>query len=416
VEYAPAEASFQGNLGYTLTLLGRTREARECFIKLLDAVPNQIDAILGLGRLAQLEGDVGQAEVRLRQALEIDPAMPGPLASIAHLRRMTSLDADWLQTALRLVEVTVKKSDLAELHFAIGKYWDDVGNYAKAFEAFATANRVQKSTTQGYNRNSRVQYVDDLMRAYTRDVVISLSKQGSSSPKPIFVVGMPRSGTSLVEQIIASHPKAVGAGELGFWTEFLIKHQGELRRAAVSTETRRSLADEYLQLLAGYSAEASRIVDKAPINSEMLGPIHTILPEARILYLYRNPIDTCLSCFFQYLSPALSYAMDLSDLNHYYREHHRLIKHWAGVLPKSALMVVPYEELVTDQESWTRRILEFVGLEWDSNCLKFHQTQRVVVTASTLQVRQKIYRSSVGRWKNYEEFIGPLKGLDDLML
>ena len=178
--------------------------------------------------------------------------------------------------------------------------------------------------------------------------------------------------------------------------------------------TARSLAYGYLQRLARQAGAASRIVDKMPHNYLHLGLIATLFPRARIIHCRRNPIDTCLSCYFQQFSPALNFTMDLSDLAHYYREHHRLITHWRSVLPPETILDVPYEGLIADQEGWTRRILAFLDLEWDERCLDFHTTQRTVATASYWQVRQRIYRDSVGRWRNYEKFIGPLRALKDL--
>ena len=234
--------------------------------------------------------------------------------------------------------------------------------------------------------------------------------------KPVFVVGMMRSGTSLAEQIIASHPAAIGAGELQFWNDAVRVHEALIRRGELGEPIRKQLAEGYLRTLAGYSVDALRIVDKTPVNSDYLGVIHSVFPNARIIYMRRDPIDTCLSCYFQQFSPALPFTMDLRDLAHYYRQHWRLIEHWRAVLPPGAILDVPYAELVADQEGWSRKILDFVGLEWDERCLDFHKTKRPVVTASYWQVRQKIYNKSVERWRNYEKFINPLLDLRDLDL
>jgi hypothetical protein len=152
-------------------------------------------------------------------------------------------------------------------------------------------------------------------------------------------------------------------------------------------------------------------VDKTPVNSDYLGIIHSVFPRARIIYVQRNPIDTCLSCYFQPFAAALSHCLDLSDLAHYYSEHARLMAHWRKVLPTGTLLEVPYEELVADPESWTRKMLDFLGLDWDERCLKPHETQRAVLTASDWQVRQPIYRASVERWRKYSKFVGPLRDL-----
>ena len=156
------------------------------------------------------------------------------------------------------------------------------------------------------------------------------------------------------------------------------------------------------------------MVDKSNFNSDQLGLIHSVFPNTRIIYVQRDPIDTCLSCYFNQLSSAQSFTLDLGDLAHYYREHQRLMTHWRAALPAGSIMDVPYAELVENQEKWTRKILEFVGLEWDERCLEYHTASRPVLTASFWQVRQRLYTNSVERWRRYEKFIGPLRDLRDL--
>lgn len=218
---------------------------------------------------------------------------------------------------------------------------------------------------------------------------------------------MPRSGTSLAEQIIASHPAAYGAGELPYWEQ----RGAGITQDMLSEPARSKLAEEYLRILEQCSAKASRVIDKSPVNSDYLGLIYSVFPNARVIYMRRDPIDTCLSCYFQQFLRGLNFTFDLSDLAHYYREHQRIMAHWHSVLPPGFILEVPYEELVADQELWSRKMLEFIGFEWDPRCLEFHMNKRQVVTASAWQVRQKIYRNSVARWRNYEAFIGPLKTL-----
>ena len=177
---------------------------------------------------------------------------------------------------------------------------------------------------------------------------------------------------------------------------------------------RKKFAQGYLEQLERHGADARHIVDKAPVNSDYLGLIHTLFPNGRIISMCRDPIDTCLSCYFQQFSPALNFAMDLKDLAHYCREQQRLMAHWRSVLPPGAILDVPYAGLIADQEGWSRRLLEFLGLAWDPRCLDFHRTERPVVTASYWQVRQKMYADSVQRWRHYRRFIGPLLSLREL--
>jgi hypothetical protein len=192
------------------------------------------------------------------------------------------------------------------------------------------------------------------------------------------------------------------------------RKQNESHGKGLDEARTRKLAESYLKVLEQHSPTALRVVDKSTFNTDHLGLIHLVLPQARIIYVQRDPIDTCLSCYFQDFANVASFTMDLQDLAHYYREHHRLISHWRSVLPEETLLVVPYAELVADPETWSRRMIEFIGLEWDARCLQFHQTRRAVLTASNWQVRQPVYSRSLQRWRNYEKFVGPLLNLREL--
>lgn len=402
------------SLGGTLLLTNRLSEARETYEKVLRAAPRNPLALVGVAQIDLLEGRFAEAEAQFRAALEITPDAPHAVAALARLRRQTSADSAWLKRAEALADSGVQPFDEATLRYAIGKYYDDVADYPAAFRAFRRANELQKLSATTYRREVHAQYIDDLMRVYTREALSGARDGASDSERPIFVVGMPRSGTSLVEQILASHPAAAGAGELEFWTTIVHRRETAVRQALPDMPTRKRLARDYLQVLQTHSSDALRVVDKAPINSDFLGLLHSVFPRARIIWLRRDPIDTCLSCYFQSFSPVMNYAMDLTDLASFYREHHRLMAHWRAVLPQGTLLEVPYAELVADQETWTRRILEFVGLPWDARCMEFHTTTRAVTSASTWQVRQRIYKTSVERWRNYEKFIQPLLPLRDL--
>jgi hypothetical protein len=326
---------------------------------------------------------------------------------------MTSADSAWLKRAEEISTNGLAPPDETTLRFAMGKYCDDVGDFARAFRNYQRANELQRMRAQPYDRQSHARFVDDLVRIYTSEALSRPQPGASDSDRPVFVVGMPRSGTSLVEQIIASHPAAHGAGELEFWLTAVRKHETALRQGLPSDSLRSKLAADYLRILATHSGEATRVIDKAPINSDYLGLIQAVFPRARFIYLRRDPIDSCLSCYFQQFSPTMAFAMELADLADYYREHRRLVAHWRSALPPGALLEVPYEELVADQRKWSRMIVEFAGLPWDERCLDFHRTERAVTTASVWQVRQKIYSSSIGRWRNYQKFIGPLLSLKE---
>jgi tetratricopeptide (TPR) repeat protein len=395
----------------TLVNLGRLYDARAQFEKVLKVAPRDIAALVGMGFVARTEGRFDEAGALFNRALAVNPNTPDAWAALAGIRKMTSSDSAWLERAEQIAAGGIAPAQEATVRFAIGKYYDDVEEFERAFKNYKRANELLKTLADKYQADVATRFGDDLIRVYTRESLSNISSGASTSMKPVFVVGMMRSGTSLVEQIIASHPSATGAGELEFWNDVVRKHDALIRRGPLGQGLRKELAQGYLRLLTGHSVDALRVVDKAPINSDFLGVIHSVFPNARIIYMRRDPIDTCLSCYFQPFSAALNFTMDLSDLVHHYREHQRLMAHWRAVLPPGTILDVPYAELVADQEGWTRRILDFIGLEWDHRCLDFHSTKRAVVTASYWQVRQRIYTDSVQRWRNYRKFIGPLLDL-----
>jgi tetratricopeptide (TPR) repeat protein len=406
----PSSTEARVNLGLTLMSLGRLRDARACFAKVLKSVPRNVQALYGMAQVDALEGRFDEAESTFRRILEIDPKMPKAWAGLAGTRKLTKADADWFKGAEKIATSGIDPMEEANLRFAMGKYCDDVSDFAQAFQNFKRANELLKNAANDYDPMARSHLVDELIRVYSRDAVSNIGVPGSSSARPVFVVGMPRSGTSLAEQIIATHPATYGAGELQFWDR-LIFEDPAMSKGLLSELARIKIAEKYLGVLEKLSAIALRVVDKSPENSNFLGIIYSVFPNARVIYMQRDPIDTCLSCYFQQFLTGLNFTFDLSDLAHYYREHQRIMTHWRSVLPPGFILEVPYEELVGDQETWSRKMLDFIGLEWDARCLEFHTTKRQVVTASAWQVRQKIYRNSVARWRNYENFIGPLEAL-----
>jgi Sulfotransferase family len=258
-----------------------------------------------------------------------------------------------------------------------------------------------------YDRAEMTQRVTRTLAAFDRNELAVPRSGGLGNDLPVFVVGMPRSGTSLTEQILASHPEVHGAGELLYWI-----FAADAERAAAPAERAAVIAElgrAYLEGLAAQAPGASRIIDKLPVNFRHIGLIHAALPGARFIHIERNPLDTCLSIYFQGFSAAHLYATDFGDLAHYYREYRRLMAHWRAVLPPQTLLDIRYEALVDDPEGSSRRMLEHIGLAWDPRCLEFYRTDRPVLTASNWQVRQPINKSSVERWRRYERFLAPLR-------
>ncbi|MFI4868008.1 MAG: sulfotransferase [Steroidobacterales bacterium] len=410
----PDNVDQRSNLGLTLIYPGRLGDATAQFQKVLKLAPRHASALHGMGLVAGLEGRFDDAAAMFQRALKVAPKMPHAWAALISLRKAKSSDRSWLERAQEIAASGIAPLEEAGLRFAIGKYFDDVEQFERAFRSYQRANQLLKTVAEDYDPGARTRLVDDLIRVYTRQTIASAKAGASASMKPVFVVGMPRSGTSLAEQIIASHPAAAGAGELQFWHDAVRRYETVIRREPLGEAIRKELSEGYLRALTGHGVDAVRVVDKAPVNADYLGVIHSVFPNARIIYLRRDPIDTCLSCYFQQFSPSLTFTMDLHDLAHYYRQHQRLMAHWRATLAPDAILEVPYAGLIADQEGWSRKLLEFIGLDWDQRCLDFHRTERSVVTASFWQVRQKIYADSVQRWRNYRKFIGPLLSLRDL--
>jgi hypothetical protein len=312
-----------------------------------------------------------------------------------------------LATPLPLAEET-------HLRYALGKYFDDLGEWDEAFASYQAANELTKRYAAPYDRERLAALVDRIMSVCDAAFVRDPPAGACDSERPVFIIGMPRSGTSLTEQILASHPQVFGAGEVRFWDEgfgALTSSSGGGGTAAALG----SLARDYLERVGAQAGSASRVTDKMPANFLYAGLIHAALPRGRIIHMQRHPLDTCLSIYFQNFFNVSPYANDLENIAHYYGQYLRVMAHWRRTLPAGVLLEVPYEALVADPAAWTRRMLEFAGLPWDRRCLDFHDTDRVVITASKWQVRQRITGRSVGRWRNYAEHLAPLRHLEELV-
>ena len=400
-------------LSKVLRQVGRVAEAEASCRKALGVAADSAEALALLGEIQADRGRFGDAEQLFRRAISIAPDLPEAWAALARYRKM-GVDTAWLATAQRLLGNSLGVGQQINLRYALGKYFDDVRDYDSAFASYRLANELKKRSGIKHDRQRLTRRVEQITALYDQAWLRRVRAEGNESTRPVFIVGMPRSGTTLAEQILASHPGAFGCGELRFWLGACVRYESPAQREAPSNGVISATADEYLRLLASLSADASRVIDKMPANFMNLGLIHAAFPKARIIHMQRNPLDTGLSIYFQIFSNTHTYANDLEDIAHYYRQYHRLMQHWRCTLSEDAILDVPYEELVQDPEPWIRKIVQFVGLPWDPRCLDFHQTERTVVTASNWQVRQKITRSSAGRWRNYQAFLGPLHSLSEL--
>jgi hypothetical protein len=294
------------------------------------------------------------------------------------------------------------------LDFALGKAYDDLGRYESAMTHLLRGNALKRADTP-YDEAKVLGVFDAMEKTVTPAFLAEHSGNGNASALPIFIVGMPRSGTTLVEQILSSIPGVTGMGELMAFQSSLT-NAGAFPAAGSTKTWFDGLGNAYLKSLGKLSPQSMRIIDKMPSNFIYAGLIHLALPNAKIIHLKRDPIDTCLSCFSRLFSGDQPFSYDLAELGRYYRRYIQLTDHWRQVLPTTAWLDVSYEALVADLETEAKKLVQFLGLEWTDQCLAFHQTKRTVKTASAVQVRQPLYSSSVGRNHHYTPYLGPLLG------
>jgi tetratricopeptide (TPR) repeat protein len=398
------------------TTLGRLNEAKllledekpdtaETLLRqIIQADPSSSEAWRLLGNSQRENGRFDEATESLRQAIDRNPAQVAAYHDLAHAKRVTASDRPLIgrmQSRLRGTDINDFERTL--LHFALGKSFDDLGEWQQAITHFDAGNRLEHSGMT-FDRAGFAAGIDRLIARFTSELLVEYTAIGDRFELPVLILGMPRSGTTLVEQIISSHPMVGAGGELRFWNE---------RATGVidGQMTIHGLAADYLALLRRIAPGALRVTDKMPFNFLWAGLIHAALPNARIIHCQRDPIDTCLSMYFTRFATRQDFAYDRGDLAFYYRQYERLMTHWRRVLPLDRLLEIDYDALTANPEEHTRRLVAFCGLEWDDACLAPERNQRVVRTASMWQARQPVYRNSVARWRNYEPWLGELATL-----
>jgi len=317
----------------------------------------------------------------------------------------------------RIVE-RVKNSETAPymaLHFALGKAYDDIGDYPQAFHHYAVGAKLKRAQLT-YNEAEVAQFFAETRRIFTKEFIERREFPGIPTKAPIFIVGMPRSGSTLTEQIISAHPKIFGAGEIknlsysiaAIRLKFpsLPKFPG---LAEVMKPTHyNTIAKNYLSAIMKISDNAERVTDKLLTNFFFAGLIHMMFPNAKIVHTRRNPVDSCLSTWTKLFKDDMPHSYDLGELGRYHRRYQELMDHWREVLPASAFLEVQYEDVVADPETNARRVIDFLELDWGPRCLKFHESDRPVKTASVSQVRKPIYKTSVERGRRYGDKLNPL--------
>ena len=416
----PDFARAHSNLGSALIDLNRPEEALASFDRALAIDPRLVGAHHGIG-IAQLTlGRLDESRRAFERAIEIDPLSFESHRSLAEAKQFAPDDPqlEALERAARDLDALTADQQI-NLHFALASAYANLRRHELSFRHLLAGNALKRSQTE-YDEAVTLGKLARSRAAFTPELVGRLRGLGDPSRRPIFIVGMPRSGTTLVEQVLASHSQVFGAGELEHFSGAagsVCEPPGATvpypeMLATITGERLRALGTRYLasaSAVAPRAAAAERITDKLPANFRLVGLIHLALPNARIIHVRRDPLDTCFSCFSKLFAGELAFTYDLGELGRHYRAYEALMAHWRTILPPGAMLEVQYEALIADFEPQARRLLAHCGLDWDDACLAFHQTQRPVRTASAAQVRQPIYRSSVGRWRPYEVWLGPLR-------
>ena len=400
------------NLGRALRQLGKGEEALSAYDRCRSIAPDHRPALLGRSRTLLELGRPEEAVAGLRRVLEEEPTSSAAYSLLARARKFRADDAEPAALERLLSMPDIRPAERIRLTYAAAKMADDAGDYDRAMARLKEVNRMRTAVFDPHGYRKRV---DAIAAVFTRSFLSERSGWGDPSEAPVFIVGMPRSGTTLTEQILASHPRVFGAGELETLTHLIADLHKELGGEGrypdfvhrLQPEQARTFGARYAGEVGALAPHAARITDKMPHNFERLGLIALLLPKARVIHCRRDPRDTCVSCYMQQFQDRHAYNRDLRALGLYYRQYERLMAHWRAVLPHPPLEV-RYEDLVGDLESHARRLVEFCGLDWDGRCLDFHRTLRSVVTPSTWQVRQPLYADSVGRWRRYARHLGPL--------
>lgn len=449
---APQLAEAHARLGHVLMAHGKREEGISSLRRAAATQPNATFGKIQQAELDLIEGQLPEAEAQLRQEIELEqnstayhllaillqqsgrfeeaianyeqvialqPRATSAYLGVVGLKKLTEADRPLIERMQALLsDRSIVEEERRPLHYALGKSFDDLKDYESAMHHFDEANRIIRIRLQysemTFNHQWLNDLVDQLIAGFTAEFFATATGFGSDSELPLLIVGMPRSGTTLVEQMVSSHKLVAAGGEQPFWNDRI-----ELLREGFSSgldvTTAHRLAEEYCsrlriaavhRSLAEGTAVPRRVTDKMPVNFLMLGFIHLVLPRARIIHCRRNPIDTCLSIYFTPFGNLLDFAHDRDEIVAYYQQYARLVEHWRHVLPADRFLEIDYETLVTSPEPIARKMIEFCGLDWDPSCLNPQSNRHIITTPSAWQARQPVYSSSVERWRHYAPWIG----------
>lgn len=406
------------NLGVAYEAGGDMQNARQCYEQAIAINPGHAEARNNLGAILSADGDIEQAKTHFAAALDADPYFVHAHYNLSTLKRYTADDPHFKM--LQQIEPHIHRrpaNDQMHYYFARGKACEDTGDFDAAFAAFKQGNDLKRQSYD-YDSDLYKNVVGRIIKTYDTTLADTACK-ACDDPSPVFILGMPRSGSTLIEQILSSHPAIYGAGELnalgdaldtiagtslatyGNYTGWMTDH--------LETDALQKLGEDYVARLRAIDADTPLICDKMPANFFFIGLIHKALPQAKIIHTSRDPLDTCISNYTRLFNNTMNFAYDLTELGRYYHQYDRMMQHWGAVLPAGTIHHVRYEDVLDDLEGQARELIAYCGLDWDEACLDFHRNKRPVKTASIAQVRQPLYTSSKARWKRYDAYLEPLK-------
>jgi tetratricopeptide (TPR) repeat protein len=408
-----------------LTVLGQVlhetdlyEEALAVLERAVDANPNSPEALNFYGIALKSVGRLDEARDYILRSLKLNDAMFGAYANLNDLVDFSVGEGEQLFDRMDAIFEATKDPNaeaFLPLHFAYAKALEDRGEHARALDHYITGGRMKRAQLD-YDEHETFGFFDAIRAQFPEGIFDSRDYAGIGDERPVFIIGMPRSGSTLVEQILSSHPDVYGAGEVKYLSQAL----GQLRdrfpslpkfpqmMGKVTPAQLDIVASNYLAALTGGAGDAKRVTDKLLTNYFFVGVLHRLFPKARFVHTLRDPVDTCLSGFTKLFKDDMPHSYDLAELGRYYGKYRELMAHWQEVLPDGVLTTVHYEDVVADTEKEAKALIAFLGLEWDSRCLEFHKSDRPVKTASVAQVRKPIYKTAVKRWKKYGSGLQPL--------
>jgi tetratricopeptide (TPR) repeat protein len=405
------------NLGSCLEKTGNMKAAEAAYLNAIAINPAHAEAQNNLGAIYSEQGKLDEARTCFRAAIKAQPLFVDPHYNISSLKSYTPDDEHLLSLQqLKAQETRLPLKDKIRLNFALGKALEDSGQHEQAFTAYHAGNTLQHQHLP-YNEASDESISTRIKATFTPELFARLRDIGSQDKTPIFIVGMPRSGTTLIEQVLASHGSIYGAGELPHLDKLVTEAgQGQFVTDWINTASPEQLQQRLPQLGNLYvksvrnecRSDAAHISDKMPANFFYIGLIKLILPNAKIIHAMRDPMDSCLSCYGRLFNNGMAFTYNLETLGRYYVRYIELMRHWHSVLPAGSILDVRYEDTVGDFEQQAKRIIDYLELPWNDSCLEFYNNPRAVKTASVAQVRKPIYGSSVARAERFGDRLQPL--------